>query len=631
MNYYPFRIYLEISYIVSHEAPLSVNDFCDRFLLSSYQYKTDLKSVSSLEKKYGIRISFDKQYITYEIEDAEKYDKVKNELRGLISQYTYSAKEEEIIFLHFHIAYMILTESDSYFHYDEIAERLGYVKSSLRSSFAMTRVFLGSFGLSLKNVPHHGVRLVGEEFNIRRALNVVLNWFKTNLISFVFEDYVSAVSGVDVERVDWVLSEEPGICNYDIKYTEYQRLLGYILIQNDRIGKGKTVSSIRCDKDLSEFLNTYGPLNDTAELITDRLEKQLGFGPYTEDEKLSLKVMLMDTCFDRKHVTDCIDSIYYREFEELYDSVSDCFSRFFHINMDGFIGVSIRNLLSRLIIRKHLNVLAERGTNARKMAKYVHDSPLIMQMIGVYCDVIKNYFQQEIPLSQLGSFCEELYYHVAQMNYSFPALKICIESMDSETGPLLIKQYLLSRLGSEWIEKIDCCSYNYAADHYDSIKDSYDIVLCDHEADEKIMKCISYADDLEDITQKIMMSRDLCFATLKQNNGKICAKDFSKSLKAGNEITFLRNDCGTDGSEYLSFSGEDLIVLTVSSHGERDNMLQLGYLNGKRYIVLVAQFSEDSLYFYHQLLYKLANDSEFFEQLKKERNFDVINRELNSI
>lgn len=641
---YPLRIYQEIGYIVIHKK-VKTQDFINYYSLSNYQYNADAKSIQELEHDYGIRCTFGKEQISFEVSDPDLYDKTYRSLCCFFNQYDTHDSMDSKFLLRFQVLEMLL-QKDGTIKIDDMVETMGYARSTIRGPLKQAREYLSSYQVETESLPHHGIRVVQDELRIRRCLISLYNWFDINLIKRSVNPWLEFLQHEKyaqlVEWVDAVLKQE----NFVVQQIDRRKLRFYLVIQNERIKEGKQIVSLDAlDQRIMGYIMQDTALIAAARHLCKALEEKFFFGPYTEQEILSVALFLF--AGRKKEGADLtfITREFFPEYQDLWKLVCRCFFGRYGISFyDGEIYDDVTSEMANLILQNHLKMLEEKGMRFNGRSAVVFDSPLMLQIADELRQTVSDYYGYSIPLSHMVPVVDVFAYLIPFLPYHFPPVRVAIESRNSSYGAQMLARLIRQKSVTKWNKQleVDCFEHDAAMLNREQLYQEYDLVLCDH----PLLggKAVVYTSDMTNLEQLLYMSRDLCFDTLKSNHGVIQSEDLSvkdeselRSFLAAKKSVLFSEQDRPGVCEGISCHNH-MAVMLVNGKGLRQNCLIVGNLQAPvsilgqevdKYLFLAAELSQDNILFYNTLLSELASEGLFFYALRLNPDFQVVNDRLN--
>lgn len=641
---YPLRIYQEIGYIVIHKK-VKTQDFINYYSLSNYQYNADAKSIQELERDYGICSTFGKEQISFEVTDPDLYDNTYRSLCCFFNQYdTHDATDSKFL-LRFQILEMLL-QKDGMIKIDEMVDAMGYARSTIRAPLKQAREYLSSYQIETESLPHHGIRVLQNELRIRRCLISLYNWFDINLIKRSVDPWLEFLQHEKyaqlVELADAVLKQE----NFMVQQIDRRKLRFYLVIQNERIKEGKQILSLESlDRRMIDYILQDTALIAAARHLCEALEAAFAFGPYTEQEILSVALFLFSG--RKKEGADLafITREYFQEYQDLWKLVCRCFFGRYGISFyNSEIHDDVASEIANLILQNHMKMLAEKGMRFHGRSAVVYDAPLMLQTAEELRRMLSEYYGYSVPLSHLIPLVDVFAYLIPFLPYHFPQVRVAIESRNSSYGAQLFARLIRQKAEAKWNNqlKVDCFEHDAAMLNGEQLYQNYDLVLCDHPLSGE--KAVVYTSRMTNLDQLLYMSRDLCFDTLKARDGVIRSEDLAVQDEAG-LMAFLAEKKSDLFSEQdrahvhqaVSYQNR-MAVMILNGKGVRQNCLVLGNLQTPisffgqevdKYVFLAAELSQDNILFYNTFLSELAGEGLFFYTLRLNPDFQVVNDRLN--
>ena len=207
-----------------------------KFNLSNYEFTNDFDVLIRMGKEFGVQITRQKDVLSFNVTDDDLYKKQSRNLRSFwyTNQVDIDSKDRVI---QNEICKAILWNDDGYINLDDLAERLGYSRSSLRTHLKNTRRFFDSYGIFLKSVPHYGLEVVGSEMNIRKCFRVIVTLYDVRITTD--EDNEDIINSLNNYSQLYEIVKN-SLIRYDVVMSRLERrkLNTMLIVQNARIKSG---------------------------------------------------------------------------------------------------------------------------------------------------------------------------------------------------------------------------------------------------------------------------------------------------------------------------------------------------------------------------------------------------------
>lgn len=642
---YPLRIYQEIGYIVLHQR-VRTQDFLNYYSLSSYQYNADIKNIGSLEREYGIHCTFGKEEISFQVTDPQLFNNSRRGLSTFFNQYDIASDSNSRFLLHFQVAELLLQRGDDV-RIDDLVEEIGYSRSAMRGPLKQARDYIASYGIPTEALPHHGIRVAGNELRIRRCLAGLYNWFDLNLIRRPANPWLEFLLNEKYQQLADVVNGFFRQRGTVVQQTGLRRLRFYLAIQNMRIKEGKTISSLEdLDSRILNYLTRNPQYMEESTLLCSLLEDQFGFGPYSHQEVLSVALFLFLAREKRPAALAFLRQEYARELQDLIQITRRCLLERYQITLrDEFFENQILQELALILLKHHLGFLQELGNRFGGRSPLMYESPLMLQTGQELAKCFSEYYGYFIPLAQTSGLTDLFAYLIPLLEPTFPPVRIAVESRNSSHGAQMFRWLLLKKFSQRWKDRlqVDCFDHDYAMDHCDTLAREYDLFLQDH----KMLgpTSVVYTSQMNNLEQLLYMGRDLCHDTLKAGGGEILARDLTlDGPDPIREFMDRRQAQLADSSQGPLYPGVSchnrILVMTLTGPKLSRTSLELGNLSqpvtfedhtADKYVFLSARIAQENLAFYNTLLAELANEPLFFGSLQQTPQFQLVNDRINAI
>lgn len=640
--FYPLRIYQEIGYLFSKET-IPSSAFIDHFSLSSYQYNSDINKIKELESEYGVVFNFDKKMISYTITDSILYNDSVRSLLSIFDQYNFQGKFHELALLQFQISEYLLL-SDDFVQIDELAQQLSYSRSVIRKPLKLAREFINSFNIKIESTPHYGIRIVADEFLIRRCLATTYNWFKVDVTRrqndsltdhFKYRNYTKLITTLDtsLRQVQATLHQ-----------VERKKLRYYLIIQNRRIQEGKQITDLKLnDPQIEKIIRENRFITNVVSTLCKNLESELSFGPYNEQERFSIAVLLFTSGLDSELTLTSIKNFYPKEFDTLFALIMDTLLEYgINFNQkEWFLADYYSSEVALLYIKIRLRWISANGVRYTIRPPQIYDSPLIYQIALNLKSKLESLVHLPTNMTHILPFVEPLVYYLPTLKLHYPPLRIALISRISNISTSFFQHFILSTLPKEDIAELTCFVYDEIENNAD-LHLHYDLILYDIPTSNANQ--LAYLPYLDNARKLIEIHRDLCSESLFTNNGEIIVEPLCFDDLGWMEIIAKKCEssleCVKKAYDSASIHHKTLVILIINSSSPKKNLLQIGNClrnkgaydeNIENYVLLAAHLTEENLYFYHLLLNELVNDTIFYHTLLSSPSKETINQQINAV
>lgn len=221
------------------------------------------------------------------IEDENAYSESVDQILRLFSDYNYTqeygSRVQEIV--------RELLVADDFCRIDDIAEEMFLSRSTIKNSIRLARSILSSFHLSLESKPGYGIRIRGEEINIRYCMLELFINHDTGAISLLkntryrefFETDVQVLADIRHTMLKVLRSSSRTVLDSDV-----HRIVRYLSLMARRYKKEYRLSIMEKYRKLLLLFPEY---HIAEEII--KAEKAIMEIPDTEEEIMGLEILLL--------------------------------------------------------------------------------------------------------------------------------------------------------------------------------------------------------------------------------------------------------------------------------------------------------------------------------------------------
>ncbi len=441
---------------------IGTNFLCERMDIKSRTLRECIRGFRDAhEKSAGVRIE-SRPGLGYRmvIENKDRYyEFLKSMLEAETqNQYVMPADPDDRVK---YIVRYLLGKND-YIKADELSDQLYISRSTFAEDLKAVRSQLFVFSLTLKSVPGKGIRIDGEEKNIRNA--IAEYYFQGEGVdSLHFEESVSRYfTREEYERVRTILYDTIRRNEFRMADDSFRNLVIHLLIALRRIQDGTYIGNTD-DRAREELRNTkewqiaeeiYRTLTETYQLTV----------PESEIEYVTVHLR------GKKMISDDNEMVLYPETLNLITEIFWEIHREFGIDFTGDIEL-YRGL------SMHLQPLLERAkyglhVNNPILQDIRQDNPAAFEIAVFSADVIRKKTGALIGENEIGFLA--LHFSLALERLKTKRRKRIVVICASGAGTSKLLAYKLRKRFSDTAETIDTMSYYDLQDHPDC---GYDLIL----------------------------------------------------------------------------------------------------------------------------------------------------------
>ena len=134
---YLLKNYMEICWLISRETA-SAEDFMRRFSLSQYEFGVDMDKARDMVPDYGVSLDVSGDLIFCRVVDPERFEAIQRNLWTFYNAHRYTYTLNRNMLLQCYIIQELLW-SRGYTNMDELADKVGYSRGSLREVIRSAR------------------------------------------------------------------------------------------------------------------------------------------------------------------------------------------------------------------------------------------------------------------------------------------------------------------------------------------------------------------------------------------------------------------------------------------------------------------------------------------------------------
>lgn len=279
--------------------------------------------------------------------------------------------------------YMEIIQSFLYQYYvkaDDLCEKLCISSSTFRSDIKKVKQILKEYDLTLVSKPYYGMKIEGEESNIR---NLIFDYiFKGSPENIRSEDYHIKIV------LEKAILENIQNSGYEITNYSFENLVTYIYITLIRLRRGNTIDT----KKVHRLQADDSEKNHIASKITDTIGRELGMELSSVEEMRIARRMMGEQIFKCKPATTKIPANVDHLVEKMLGTIKLHYQIDFlnDLELRISLGLHINRMLERLkgdvLIKNPILEDIKKETFAYEMALY--SSQIINEL---YCIVVNEH------------------------------------------------------------------------------------------------------------------------------------------------------------------------------------------------------------------------------------------------
>ncbi|MBR0137602.1 MAG: helix-turn-helix domain-containing protein [Erysipelotrichaceae bacterium] len=643
MTEFTLRNYVELGYLMINRKS-SAAVFTEYFMLSNYEYHTDMEKVSLLAEGFGMQISEDGTDILLKVVDTEAAESVELALTTFYHSYRYSFNDRYAL-IRLALAQKLLWGTVA-FNMDEVAEEIGYSRSNLREGIKEARNTLTNFNIDIVSKPHYGLVISGNEFDKRRCLISIYSNYDTRIIhDNIDENIITGFRNETYNRIGDIVRKNISKEGYTISSSNRRKINIYLVIQNARIKKGFGINGDYSidDRLLSKILENAQLRKISVNILND-LIKTLDYGSYNEQEVISLMIILSSLATFSKHQSRIVDALYEEERQKLGDAVFSVLRDIWHFEFDQKTETRIGKVIDNIVMYHHLGELQSVGYRLKGRPGKIYGYPLINRINENLCTVISDFYGYKAASSQIEGICEILYYHIEMLELDYPKPRIAVACRGNEFENQLLLETVKKEVSSEYYQSIEACDYISINNTTGGENAGYDLVICDQKvnSDVTFLALENFDFNFGNIEYYLRHSRnlmakfengphyverrDIDFLDLEQLQKCVC--DLSSRLEADEDLI-------KDSFNYYIDTGECRIIIIplqkCSLYLSLGDIISKTSGKAKKCMIIAAGFSRKNVRLLNALIRELTGNSRFFNALMLDGKFEIANNQLNEI
>ena len=376
-------------YLTQNILPVTSAELAENLGVSERTIKNDIEKMrcSSEKDGYSIHAQRGKGY-WLQIENAEKFGQLETQLNYRFSRDNYTLEYEDRAN---QVVRMLLVNTD-YMKLDDIAEQLYLSRSSLKNIMPEVRGIFRDFKLDLISKPGYGIKIQGEEINIRFCmLEMFIDHDYRSVPAIQNKEYLEyfSLDGVDIGDLRHHFLKVLRESGTRIVDNNTHRLVRYIFLMYQRFQRGFRLHFKEEDKLLLRSIGEYS----TAKDILDTLEKEDTAITVDENEIFGLELLLL--LWNDLNENDDLElryPLFYKKVQGLVDKILARIKTQWGVDLSELPG--IRQNLSSILIpnytKIHFSFLGYNRIIGKKVENnMMSSSPVCIALSMTAADVIK--------------------------------------------------------------------------------------------------------------------------------------------------------------------------------------------------------------------------------------------------
>lgn len=638
MKNYQVRNYLQISNIIMNQN-VPTDDFIGFFQLTPYEYKADMKRLKEMQKYFGIEILQDQREITCSVVDQEVYRSKSELCKGFYFRHynkpliTNNLINNCVVSLMFLSAKREITIAG-------ISEELNYSKSSIRKPIKWARNFLSTYKVNTINKPHHGISVIGNEFNKRLCIIAVNSFIDPRLIVDLEPALIyNQTDDCFEQKVSSVIDEINRQHIMRLTTSNLTIIYQYLVIQKKRL-------LAHYETDSFAAFDT-GKIKDTYEYS---LAQKILIGLYGENDLHENEIISLSILFLIQKEYFGIEYMGFFNFPSIFaDIVDDLLDKLlaflkcqYQFSLEEPIyRDALRNSITKLIIKDYFGVLNTKAFNLAGRTFALSRNPLLSRMGTDISVIFSGHFGYRVPLSHLSEIIDIMQRFIQSRNIESERKIIGIITGVNLVDSFLLKEIIEKSISDKLYRSVEILNYHPAGQLPDT---GQYIFILDHLLNPDIgihaYFLDKYNNDLGALTNFLRYNRDLCSPNIQEI---ACRR-----IMAGSEeevITCMLSALGTAECTNPPFPiavcNGILFLLCKTARHERavlhlyklDHVIKSSIENHpcSRAVALAYLPSENNIRLLDCILKLLANDIIAFEDLYDNPDSYTLNNYLNTL
>lgn len=352
----------------------------------------------------------------------------------------------------------ILLVQEGYIKLDDVADRLYLSRSSMKAAMQNAREILGGYKLELVSKPGYGMKVMGNEINIRFCmLELFLDHDYRKIPNIQEEEYLAYFRLEQVEigelRQHFLkVLRESGIRIVD---NNTHRLVRYFFLMYNRYQRGYRMEF--SDED-SCFLREMGEYQTAVDILNELEQRDTGI-LVDESEVFGLELLLL--LWSDLNESDELAKRYpyfYQKSNELCRKITGRIQEQWGIDFGKLEGMS-QNLISAMIpnyTKIHFSFLGYNRTIGKKVENnMMSSSPVCIAMALTAAEVVEREYGLHLSRADIFHYAVRFYIAIERIQYEYVPRRILISAQSGNQSCVIIRDKMIKHFGIEAFERLE--------------------------------------------------------------------------------------------------------------------------------------------------------------------------------
>lgn len=449
------RLMKILYYLIQSDGKVTAKELSEYVEVSERTVKNDLIQVKEQASKYGFTLLAKKgKGYWIQVDNREAFKNLEDQLYYRFSHYNYTREYQDRA----NQVVRILLVREDYIKLDEIADRLFLSRSSIKNIMQEAREILEAFKLKVISKPGYGIRIEGNEINIRFCmLELFIDHDYRNVPGIKDEDYMAyfELNQVDIGEVRHHFLEVLRESGTRVVDNNTHRLVRYFFLMYNRYLRGHRLEFTEEDQN---FLRSIGEYK-TASNILKELEEQDTKISVDETEIFGLELLLL--MWNDLNESDELAKRYpyfYQMARELTEKAMERIRKLWGIDFEEMAGMR-QNLISAMIpncTKIHFDFLGYNRIIGKKVENnMMSSSPVSMALALTMSEVIWEACGLKLSRADLFNYAVRFYIAAARIHYDYIPRRILISAQSGNQSGVIIRDKMVKKFGVEAFAKLE--------------------------------------------------------------------------------------------------------------------------------------------------------------------------------
>ena len=449
------RLMKLLYYLTQASGSVTARELAEYTGVSERTVKNDLAQVRGMAMDSGCELFSQKgRGYWIEIRDREQFKELEEQLYYRFSHYNYTQEYKDRAN---RIARILLVQ-ETYIKLDAVADRLYLSRSSIKNIMQDVRDILDAFKLRLDSRPGCGVKVEGDEINIRFCmLELFIDHDFRNVPNIQDSEYLAyfTLDHVDIGELRHHFLKVLRESGTRIVDNNTHRLVRYFFLMYNRYRRGYGL--VFSEED-SGFLRHMGEYKTAGDILRTLEEQDTGI--HTEETELFGLELLLLMWNDLNEGDELAGRypFFYEKSSLLADKIMDRINGQWGVSLDGLPGMR-QSLISAILpnyTKIHFKFLGYNRIIGKKVENnMMSSSPVCIAMALTAAGVIREECGLQYSRADIFNYTVRFYSIVSRIRYDYVPRNILISAQSGSQSCMIIRDRMIRKFGQESFGKLE--------------------------------------------------------------------------------------------------------------------------------------------------------------------------------